>query len=153
MIRIRIWICTELSVFPAKFPPGRLLHWQKTDSFQICVVNEVCLVGCWSHAPTAEHSANFDTPTQNVYERKSDFYVYFCSRSYYFLITKKSAFTIQVMIFCNFPRGGPKTRKKSSVELWQFSLEFKKIGFGLLLPISKTYLRSDKIRNVRWPPS
>ena len=30
----------------------------------------------------------------------------------------------------------------------QFSLDFKKIGLGLLLPISTTYLRSNKIRNV-----
>ena len=61
--------------------------------------------------------------------------------------------------FCNFPRGGKKNTKKVQIlnfgrlPVGQFSLDFKKhFGFGLLLPISTTYLRSDKIRNVVWPP-
>ena len=50
------------------------------------------------------------------------------------------------MIYCNFPRGVVQNNKKSQiVELWYASrlsvfIGFnKKIGFGPLLPISKTF--------------
>ena len=49
--------------------------------------------------------------------------------------------------------------KKSPTELWLasrmpvFIKVKKKIGFWLLLTTSTTYLRSDKIRKVSWPPS
>ena len=59
------------------------------------------------------------------------------------------------MIFCNFPKGGPKHEKSPTVELWLayrlsvFIGFLKKFGFRLLLTISTANLRSDKIRKVR----
>ena len=58
------------------------------------------------------------------------------------------------MIFKIFPEVVQKHEKVKllifgRLTVCQFSLDFKEIGFWLLLPISTTYLRSDKIRNVR----
>ena len=58
------------------------------------------------------------------------------------------------MIFYIFPRGGPKTRKKVNYRTFvgfpfvSFIGNEKNCGFGLISPISTTYLRSDKIRNL-----
>ena len=70
-----------------------------------------------------------------------------CSRSYYYVpITTKISFCQISNDFCNFPRGGPKTRKCPTAEFWQVYclsvfIGFQRIfGFGLLLPISAKYL-------------
>ena len=62
------------------------------------------------------------------------------------------------MIFTIFQEVVQKHQKSPNFELWEASrwsvfIGFQKnFGFGLHLPISTTYLRSDKIRNVVWPP-
>ena len=62
------------------------------------------------------------------------------------------------MIFTIFQEVVQKHQKSPNFELWEASrwsvfIGFQKnFGFGLHLPISTTYLRKNKIRNVVCPP-